>query len=319
MAKTKTRVHREHIRPVGLSGRKSCPSCGSKLAVPQWWSWGEYHNAKWRTVQHFCQLCYATDVERKLVTHALQCGCTFELVGHGLPNNELPGWIQLPPMDLTGMPTMEQCVKLVGPPAEWKGRCAEVAARIAAAYLNDKGFPRYGAWHGDAHPQSFFASRRGLAFIRHGWFELKDGRVFDPTRWVFEGAEPYLYVGRSEMYDAGMARAKALVANYREAPKFDPAKPVVNLSKITNDDFRAVAGTYFGGDPLDDVNVEQIFYLANLPPQMMPGPARIRGVYEVIVKAGYKAAIPADYQEMFLKPVTAREALAAVGIDQPEV
>ena len=154
MASNKQRVHREHIRPVALRGRKSCPNCRTKLAVPQYFSWGEYVRAKWRTVMHFCQTCYKDDVEKKLVTHALQCGCTFELVGHGLETRELPGWIQLPPMDLRGMPTLAQCVRVAGPVEEWKGRCAEIATVIAAKFLDDKGYPRYGAWLGGVHSAS---------------------------------------------------------------------------------------------------------------------------------------------------------------------
>ncbi len=307
MAKTKQRVHREHIRPVALGGRKSCPSCKAKIT--QFWSWGEYHNGKWRTVQHFCQTCYKADVERKLVSHAMQCGCTFELVGHDLPNRELPGWIQLPPMNLEGMPTLPQCVALVGEPGGWKGRCAEIATTIAAEFLDESGFPRYGGWLGGVHPDSFFADRRGLPFVRHGWFELKDGRVFDPTRWVFEAAQPYLYVGPAAMYDVGMM---TVTRGHAAPPAFDPTRSVQVPAAAANPHFRAVADTYFPDNPADRIGIAQVFFLANLPPRMMPGPDRIRGVYAAIVALGYKAAIPFDMQQLFLQPVTAKQALAGV-------
>jgi hypothetical protein len=29
----------------------------------------------------------------------------------------------------------------------------------------------------------------------HMWMRLADGRVVDPTRWCYEGREPYIYVG----------------------------------------------------------------------------------------------------------------------------
>lgn len=315
MAKTKKdRVHREHFRPVLLSGRKSCPACKAKTT--QFFSWGEYVRAKWRTVKHFCQLCYPNDVEKELVRHALACGCTFELVPHGFPMVRMPGWVQLPPMSLTGMPTVEQVVKLCGPTEEWKGRCHEVACRAAACYINDLGLPRYGAWLGGVHPDSFFAGRRGVPFIRHGWFELHDGRVFDPTRWVFEAAHPYIYVGPADVYDVGMAKAKEMLGAYRPAPKFDPSKEVIKLSGITNDHFRAVAETFFGGDPVDEVNIDHVFFLGNMPPHMMGGRDRVKGVYEVLVAAGHRMVIPMDFQEMYLKPKTAKQAVVEAGFTE---
>lgn len=40
-----------------------------------------------------------------------------------------------------------------------------------------------------------FYTRSKAGFCRHGWVELEDGCVLDPTRWVFEHVEPYIYVG----------------------------------------------------------------------------------------------------------------------------
>jgi hypothetical protein len=86
-------VHNEYFRTVALGGRKSCPSCHSRLERgEQVWSWGEYQRAKWYTVQHFCKQCWM-EVENKLSVHAFQCRCTFQLVGYR--GERLPDWLCL--------------------------------------------------------------------------------------------------------------------------------------------------------------------------------------------------------------------------------
>lgn len=91
----KIRVHREWFMPVV---RKACP-CGSnsKRGAPkhQVYSWGEYHNTKWRTVDYFCECCFQERVAKQLVVHAGGCGCVFELCarsGYG----PLPEWLKMP-------------------------------------------------------------------------------------------------------------------------------------------------------------------------------------------------------------------------------
>lgn len=89
--KAKPRVHREHFRQVSLGGRKSCPSCGEKLNGGSIWSWGEYVNAKWRTVKHFCEKCFPK-IRLQLLEHKAECGCAFELKGY---HCSLPKWLTL--------------------------------------------------------------------------------------------------------------------------------------------------------------------------------------------------------------------------------
>jgi hypothetical protein len=93
-------------------------------------------------------------------------------------------------------PTLEQCERALGEKAKtWVARCYEISCRIVAAGLVD-GTAVYGHWVGDVSPQSYFASRsRSLPFVNHGWIVLNNGRVLDPTRWVFEAVPPYIYVG----------------------------------------------------------------------------------------------------------------------------
>ncbi len=96
---------------------------------------------------------------------------------------------------LRALPTLAQCEKAVGEPASaWVARCYEISFKIVAKGLVD-GEAVYGHWLGDIAPGSHFADRKRLGFVSHGWILLKDGRVLDPTRWVFENVAPYLYVG----------------------------------------------------------------------------------------------------------------------------
>lgn len=79
--------------------------------------------------------------------------------------------------------------------AEWSGNCYAVACAILRARMV-KGRPAYGHWLGEVHRDSPFArDGKRPPIVRHGWIAMKDGSVIDPTRWVFEAAEPYIWHG----------------------------------------------------------------------------------------------------------------------------
>lgn len=63
------------------------------------WSWGEYHNAKWRTVKHFCSQCFAEEVRKPLLEHTGDCGCTINLVVREAPQ---PEWLTLKTCEQVG-------------------------------------------------------------------------------------------------------------------------------------------------------------------------------------------------------------------------
>ena len=87
--------------------------------------------------------------------------------------------------------------KAIGIPAKkWKGRCYEIACKMVKAKLV-KGEPVYGHWVGPISRYSHFANRRDLGFTNHGWVLVDEEKqlVVDPTRWVFEDREPYIFVG----------------------------------------------------------------------------------------------------------------------------
>jgi hypothetical protein len=84
----KVRVHNEWFQPIS---KTTCP-CGCKKTSV--FSWGEYANGKWRTVDHFCQECFMERVQSRLIAHAGDCGCTFALVPRS--GYSIPSWIKMP-------------------------------------------------------------------------------------------------------------------------------------------------------------------------------------------------------------------------------
>ena len=84
----KLRVHNEWFQPIS---KKTCP-CGERKT--EVFSWGEYVNGKWRTVDHFCQECFSERVIPRLVSHAGDCGCTFAL--NPRSGCTIPSWIKMP-------------------------------------------------------------------------------------------------------------------------------------------------------------------------------------------------------------------------------
>lgn len=117
------------------------------------------------------------------------------------------------------LPTLKKCeTALKLPAAKWAGRCHEIALALVEAGLVP-GCAVYGHFTGRVHSLSYFGDRAGLGFVRHGWVQLPDGRVFDPTRWTFEAKSPYLYVGSPEDYDEGGTKLRA--AQHGPPPDYD--------------------------------------------------------------------------------------------------
>lgn len=93
----KQRVHNEWFQSTVKKGRCSCgrttaerTALGDATIV----SWGEYHNAKWRTVDYLCIGCFAERIIPRLRSHATTCGCTFAV--NARSGYTIPAWIQLP-------------------------------------------------------------------------------------------------------------------------------------------------------------------------------------------------------------------------------
>jgi hypothetical protein len=85
------------------------------------------------------------------------------------------------------------------PTKKWVGNCFGIAQALVEAGLV-KGTAVYGHWVGPIARTSHFADRRAVGFTNHGWVLLEDGEtVVDPTRWVFEARDPYIFIGKKEL------------------------------------------------------------------------------------------------------------------------
>lgn len=226
------------------------------------------------------------------------------------------------------LPTLAACEAVAGPAAGWATRCHEVALKINAGLA--LGWREvYGMYTGRVKPGGPFDPARPAQ--RHGWLVTPAGRVFDPTRWVFERRPPYLYVGPPpcpcpgfepdgehddlrclycrhvpEEHDrsagwfgecrAGAAEYDAGMEAFKSAYRTPPpaAAPGAELVdfRVDRPDVVVRLVGYFPAYPL--LTVEQIRWVANLGPREL-GPAA-KPVYERVTALGHGAAIPLDYR-----------------------
>ena len=169
--------------------------------------------------------------------------------------------------------TVQEVEEATGYSAEtWKGNCYGMATAILSRGLVE-GRAEYGIWHGAIAPGSYF---EGRPVARHGWIRLPDGQVLDPTRWVFENVDPYIYVGPDDNYDLGGA---------------DLTKQILGDVYATEPEILD-----FLEDPEYFIDERRfISKLAHTPPKEHP--FFMAEVYEEIDKLGMSALIPIDYQE----------------------
>jgi hypothetical protein len=89
----------------------------------------------------------------------------------------------------------------IGIPVEdWPGHCYCIAmAMWRHPRIKLMGAVHYGKWLGEIAPGSFYDDEK-KAMAGHAWIEEVDGTIIDPTRYVFEGVRPYIYVGSCDLY-----------------------------------------------------------------------------------------------------------------------
>ncbi len=82
-----------YIRTVSLNNRKSCPTCSQKLDGRLIYSAGEYVNAKWNTIQHFCELCFSTNLEKDCDVFKAKLVRDIAFVPY--QGTKIPDWLRL--------------------------------------------------------------------------------------------------------------------------------------------------------------------------------------------------------------------------------
>jgi hypothetical protein len=175
----------------------------------------------------------------------------------------------------------------------WPGQCYAIACLLVERDIVDDEAV-YGHWLGPVHPESEpFGARRHLPFQNHGWVLRPNGSIVDPTRWVFEAAQPYVYEGPPDFYDEGGDAWRSSAA--RPFPAGE-GTIVLDLQGDAGQHVRNLAVR--AGSPMLPwtLNMAQVFWLANLPfADLEPFAVEL---YEAIArsKAG-AAAIPIDNRQ----------------------
>lgn len=195
------------------------------------------------------------------------------------------------------MITPEEAEQIVGAPSgEWKGRCHEISMKLAPHIEGSK--VRRGLFHGQTT----------AAVGQHSWIELPDGTVLDPTCHAFTD-RPAMWHGPADEYDIGGCR-------YQEAPsppsyyetEHDEIELQLGSARYVADLLRQDSDLWSDGEETDSwimVSVEQLFWLANLPVREQEADGVLSRwfaaeVYEAIINAGHKAAIPIDRRKWIL-------------------
>jgi hypothetical protein len=191
--------------------------------------------------------------------------------------------------------TVEQLEKVSEMEARrWVGNCYGIAC-VAAPLAG--GVPVYGHYLGPVHSKSMFAMRKG--FIQHGWVSLPDGRILDPTRWEFEGIEPYIYVGPSDHYDEGGNQLRMQMLG--SSPEFDSDEKVFNItsSMLHTEAWNFVESVLglrdclgWDGYEAGDVDLKQLQWLANQDPATLEGHGG--DIYAMLTRLNLKGFIPID-------------------------
>lgn len=210
--------------------------------------------------------------------------------------NDLPEAVDAPP-------TVAEAERRTGWKVEnWAGNCYAVACQFVKVGLV-RGTAVYGHWLGPVAPKSYFGKLgRNTPFVQHGWVLCEDGTILDPTRWGFDGKEPYIHVGLpSKEYDEGGNGLRQALK--RPVPDFDPDAKKVEMTKHVLpgpawsfiEKLLEIDYTNEGQEP-GFITVEQLFWLANLPVQDL-GP-HAPALYAAFEKVGYEAAVPYDNRQM---------------------
>jgi len=186
---------------------------------------------------------------------------------------------------------IQEVEKTIGIPSEkWRGRCHEIAELMLKHKLV-KGRLRYGYWTGPVSRRSKF-EKYPDGLIHHGWIELSNGQILDPTRFEFEQRHPYIYVGANDYYDAGGNKSR--MKNMLPPPVFDFTEKCTILT-INDGNAIKFIENHLNRKVTDNhvvVTVNQAFWLANLSLLVLKDACK--PIFTALIQADLEAFIPID-------------------------
>lgn len=181
--------------------------------------------------------------------------------------------------------------KINWPVSGWPANCYAVAVAIHQAKLVPPGSTcRYGVWWGPILSKKHF---RNQTFAHHGWIELPDGRIYDPTRFVFEDAKPYVWVGENDEGHYDIAGQRLNQTFYQEFPA--RKEPGILLTPKQRADLALFMPSVKDEDP----DFGQMMWLAHMPVEQMGNKAeRILRIFEELKLS---ALVPLDVRRYVLE------------------
>lgn len=165
------------------------------------------------------------------------------------------------------------------PTASWIGNCYLIANKAVEGGLV-LGHVAYGHWTGPVNPK---CPLRGKLF-RHGWVVCQDNTVFDPTRWVFENARPYIYNGPPDHYYEGDIWRDTRMP---PIPEFDARLRQIPYTEVESSVIENILGQLSGV-----MTINQAVWIANMPYVMLG--ENVSTVYGWLVKNRLLSLIPID-------------------------
>jgi hypothetical protein len=193
------------------------------------------------------------------------------------------------------MPKLRDIATAIGVAvADWPGRCYEIARRAVEAGLFPGAHVGYGHYHGPIAPTSMFATR---VSSHHGWIVLADGRIADPTRWVFEAVRPYLYVGTAyEQYDLAGNKLNRMLLGDEPPPGPEEVLGRAKQPCVTPLALKEAAAIQYlidvVGTTPDAITEAQIYWVAHRMPEELGIAAK--PLYLAMQEADLKGWIPLD-------------------------
>jgi hypothetical protein len=182
---------------------------------------------------------------------------------------------------------------------EWPGNCYAIASMMVKADMIPGGKARYGHWLGPVAPHTMFD---GVPLVRHGWVEYQNDDdvtiIVDPTRWVFEGSDPYIYQcpDFEGYYDRGGNSFRLGLMMDREVPENDGKGdqyllPPGSVGKAISEILEGYEGA--------NINMDQLGYVANQSLQVLGDHGK--AIFKWIQKYKQKAMIPIDNWEFVME------------------
>jgi hypothetical protein len=181
---------------------------------------------------------------------------------------------------------------------KWPLNCYAVSCNIFK-YINiQNAVPVYWKWFWFVSKYSPFDNW----VCNHWWIEFVDENnkiiIIDPTRWVFEWLEPYIYVWyNSSEYDRAWQKFQMLMREnwFKEIPLFDMNKD----KKIEISFWKEIDDFIYKNIFNEKYNfyfMKNIFYLANTPIVNLQPYEKI--IFHILIEKWYSSYIPEDTKEL---------------------